>query len=651
MPFEDGIKTVSGSVANFTDGAAKVGCESVVATITASLSGTNTAKVTHIPSNNMLCLPTADVTINSMRFYTVNGVMYLNGTQTAAISSLAEEFKAFDFWLPKGTYYFQRGAIALPTYIRTYDDGAEFQVNNGTFTITEPKHLYVSFYMANKSYTNAKADLCIKIGSTSFPASDYEDTAPKREYTASLGRTIYGAEVDVVKGYGKETWKNAYFNGSNEESWSLASTGTYRYAFLSNGYIETNTMYTDILCDSITVNNTSENTNTDIITCRGTSYSSKRFYVFVPIQNSLGISDLTTFKTWLSNNPVTIVYQPTAPTDFTFTGQTIESEYGENSMWSDGGGDTFVSYHDNTHGFCTVNVNRLQSKNLFDKNHANVVTGYINTTSFTTGNSNAKTIYIPIKANTTYTVSKTAGQRFWLATSPVVPTNNALYTDRQVNNTATSISITSGANDRYLWAWIYLGGTDTGTLEDMLASVQIEFGSSASTFEAYSGESKTAYLHKVIFGGEVDVISGTCENYYSDSVTFDGSQDETWQKHGSIASWFYIDHYLTGAYANNNENDFIMSSWGSQRKYLNVADIQNGEYAYGVNERFVIKNTSFTEVADFKAWLAQNPVTIAYKLATPSIFSFPPISMETDEGENTLFATEGASAIIYRKES
>ena len=30
-------------------------------------------------------------------------------------------------------------------------------------------------------------------------------------------------------------------------------------------------------------------------------------------------------------------------------------------------------------------------------------------------------------------------------------------------------------------------------------------------------------------------------------------------------------------------------------------------------------------------------------------FTFPPISMETDEGENTLFATEGDSAITYRK--
>lgn len=33
----------------------------------------------------------------------------------------------------------------------------------------------------------------------------------------------------------------------------------------------------------------------------------------------------------------------------------------------------------------------------------------------------------------------------------------------------------------------------------------------------------------------------------------------------------------------------------------------------------------------------------------PETFTFEPISISTDEGENTLFATEGDSAITYRK--
>ena len=645
MPFEDGIKTVSGSVANFTDGAAKVGCESVVATITASLSGTNTAKVTHIPSNNMLCLPTADVTINSMRFYTVNGVMYLNGTQTSAISSLAEEFKAFDFWLPKGTYYFQRGAIAIPTYIRTYDDGAEFQVNNGTFTITEPKHLYVSFYMANKSYTNAKADLCIKIGSTSFQATDYEDTAPKREYTANLGRTVNYATVDVVKGTGKDYSKTVQLDSF---TWDYV-TDEYTYGyFVRSGNVTDMTTNKNFQATGYVNNGNPRNLLADgEIGVYNNGNAIRR-----PVIRDDSCTSLQQFLAKIDDYK--FVYECTGtPTDFTFTGQTIESEFGGNTMWNDGGGDTSVSYHDNTHGFCTVNVNRLQSKNLFDKNHANVVTGYINTTSFTTGNSNAKTIYIPIKANTTYTVSKTAGQRFWLATSPVVPTNNALYTDRQVNNTASSISLTSGANDRYLWAWVYLGGTDTGTLEDMLASVQIEFGSSASTFEAYSGESKTAYLHKVIFGGEVDVIQGKVDEYYPlyEIKSFNGM-------FGAVNNGycFYIqvddtEHTLTEVDANCMIANQLFT-------YGTVSRSSAPVWQYGGNDgttkthAFILPSEYDTlEKANNFLKSLETPLRVTLKRTTPNTFTFLPISMETDEGDNTLFATEGASALIYRKES
>ena len=32
-------------------------------------------------------------------------------------------------------------------------------------------------------------------------------------------------------------------------------------------------------------------------------------------------------------------------------------------------------------------------------------------------------------------------------------------------------------------------------------------------------------------------------------------------------------------------------------------------------------------------------------------FTFPPVTIDTQEGNNTLFATEGASALIYRKQT
>lgn len=684
MPFEDGIKTVSGSVVNFTDGAAKVGCDSVVATISASISGTNTAKVTHIPSNNVLCLPTADVTINSMRFYTVNGVMYLNGTQSATISSLHEDFKAFDFWLPKGTYYFQRGSIALATYIRTYDDMAEFQVNNGSFTLTEPTHLYVSFYMANKSYTNAKADLCIKVGSTSFGYADYEDTAPKREYTANLGRTVHYATADVAKGTGKDYSKTVKLSSF---TWDYV-TDEYSYGyFVRSGNITDMTTNMNFACTNY-VNN--GNPRSSIADGEIGVYN-KGNAIRRPVIRDDSCSSLEQFLEKIADYD--FVYECTGtPTDFTFTGQTIESEFCGNTMWNNGGGDISVTYHDNTHGFATINVNRLQSKNLFDKAHANVVVGYITATAYSSGSSNARTIYISIKANTTYTISRRAGQRFWVATSPVIPTNGALYTGRQVNNTATSITITSGENDRYLWAYIYLNGTDTDTLQEVLDSVQIEYGSSPSAYEAYSGVAKTAYLHKIVYGGQADVVKGTCE---PKNILLPSSTDSASTVVNGVTRSYSLDSQTWTLEGSNTKTDANWLIYNGANYVLSKALVVGDTYTYSHTlsancySQFTYKNTNgatralgylignanknasvtftvpsdFVELLRFQIGVIKTATSVSeeavFQLEKASSkteyapyfdpFTFPPISMETDEGENTLYADEGDSAITYRK--
>lgn len=163
-------------------------------------------------------------------------------------------------------------------------------------------------------------------------------------------------------------------------------------------------------------------------------------------------------------------------------------------------------------GSTECNISK-QGKNLFDKNNANIVTGYIGTSAFSEGNANAKTIYIPITPGVTYTVSKTAGQRFQIATSNVIPTNGATYTSRQSQSgSTTSLTITAGSNDTYLWAWIFLAGTDTGTLEDMVNSVQIEVGSTATAYEPYSApEVKTISWESeagTVYGGTLNVTTG-----------------------------------------------------------------------------------------------------------------------------------------------
>lgn len=136
-------------------------------------------------------------------------------------------------------------------------------------------------------------------------------------------------------------------------------------------------------------------------------------------------------------------------------------------------------------------VEKKTGKNLFNKDDSSLVGEYFITnegqlsgqTYFT------QSVILPIKSNTTYTVSKTAGNRFGLATFTSYPTSTMQSTIYVFDQRASSITITSGNSDTYLVAYVFNSQVDTGTVEDMLASVQIEKGSTATTYEPYT-ESK-----------------------------------------------------------------------------------------------------------------------------------------------------------------
>ena len=164
-----------------------------------------------------------------------------------------------------------------------------------------------------------------------------------------------------------------------------------------------------------------------------------------------------------------------------------------------------IDYDSN--GVSGMTISRF-GKNLFDKDHATVIDGYISTTTFSAGNRSAKTVYIPIKGGVTYTISKTAGQRFAVATSENIPANGVAFTSKSQHNTSSSDTITAGVNDKYLWAWVYMDGSDTGTLQDMLDSVQIEVGSSPSSYASFVKTDYNVDFDVTIYGGNFTSQTG-----------------------------------------------------------------------------------------------------------------------------------------------
>ena len=295
-------------------------------------------------------------------------------------------------------------------------------------------------------------------------------------------------------------------------------------------------------------------------------------------------------------------------------------------------------------------VNTLEcsnaGKNLFDKNNPNEIDGYITTTGFSTGNANAKTIYIPIKGGATYTVSKTAGQRFQLATAEVAPSNNATFTKRvSQSGSQSSLTIVSEANDKYLWAWIFLNGTDSGTLEDMLASIQIEVGSSATTYEPYTAPTVSEVdLGRTVYCGSAEVVSGS------------GADTGKKIKLNTLA-WIYNDTEYSYGYfdARYNQTDMSGNMNFACTEYINNGNarsaLANGEigvYNKGnAIKRLVIRDDSCTTLEQFLTKIED--YYLAYETTDSTPFTFDPIDPipETEETCN-FWSDEGDSTVVYR---
>lgn len=165
----------------------------------------------------------------------------------------------------------------------------------------------------------------------------------------------------------------------------------------------------------------------------------------------------------------------------------------------------------------------------------------------------------------------------------------------------------------------------------------------------------TLTLPETIYGGTVDAVTGEGEKTW-EFVEFDGSEDEHWLKavHSSSRVYFYINIIDYGLVF-----DIESVTWKCNRlvpSVYNYASNKNPEYSIGFTSlkylcTIVLENESMLSVDEFKAWLAENPVTVCYELATPKPFKVSQVSIPSLKGENTFFTNGENMDIIYKKES
>ena len=280
----------------------------------------------------------------------------------------------------------------------------------------------------------------------------------------------------------------------------------------------------------------------------------------------------------------------------------------------------------------------LKSKNLFDKDNANIVNGWIYIATMRLSNYNGnRMFYIPCEPNTTYTISRsiiTSSFRVATYDNTTFPTptdSNVDYTISNYieNNDGTSITITTGANAKFLI--VHYGKIEDTNMEQSLASIQVEKGSTATPFDPY-------YDYKLAGIGDYK------DNFYTDkgkwyfkqnigNVVLIGDTNELYTYQNN-ARFYLRREYFTDKTVPKNPTTNLMGVYCNrfveQTRSNTWAGVEGISYdnpnttLEPIGSSFDIACNSVATTAEaFKTWLSTHNLDLWYLLQNPQITEIP----------------------------
>ena len=279
----------------------------------------------------------------------------------------------------------------------------------------------------------------------------------------------------------------------------------------------------------------------------------------------------------------------------------------------------------------------ISGKNLFDKDNANVIDGYISTgnTTLLSNGPNNKLIWINIKNSTTYTISKkvfSSSSRFGIATSVEEPATGISISNAIRENNSNYLTVTSGQNDNYLIVYVWTSNS-TYTLEEALNTVQIEEGSVATEYEPYQSQTYPLSLGNIELakiGNYKDYIFKNVVGspYYNADLDLNG-----WYKYKAINKYTFTgnetisvtgDVFYTNNIADNILTSGIICICNRMKAVANTAQgssvpLNSCCFRPGDYSRFYFNMSSITTVAsEIKQYFQENITYVTYHLATPT---------------------------------
>lgn len=581
--------------------------------ITEDVSGTVSDEGTNLALENTAEAPfnTLDIKGNtSQQTYSGKNLVYTSGktdggitatynaaTGETTISGTAVRtyavFGAVADVLPAGTYTFSiQSAAPCAVGVATKASGGNrtgHNISTGatktTFTISEDSEqydIYLTGLTTNTAYSfTFKAMLEAGSSATSFEPYVGGTASPNPDYPQTVN-TVTGE--NVVQICGKNLW-GAEEHGSINENTGEDVWNANRWRTVGYIPVESNTAYT-----------LSSNASADIWYIFCFYDSGKNFISGVAVYG--GSQTQTT--------PANCKFMRCVVCDTAST-KTTERQLELGSSAS-----SFEPYQGQSY---EVNL----GKNLFDKDDASeVINAYIDTSAhkIATGN-NYRTAFIQCEPNTTYTISKTLSARFIIATTTDLPANNVSVSQDIAKNTDTTYTITTNSTAKYLCVFLYHSSYDTLTPEQILATLQIEKGSTATSYAAYF---EPIELCKI--GVYQDSIYKSDGKWYVHKevgeYTFTGNESPSVDTASTNTTRCLINNCLPAdAPAQPQATGTGKSNYFEYR--TNWSDDVAGIYS---NNRAIVfrgaKTTIGTTQDAVKAWLASTNPMYYYALATPT---------------------------------
>ena len=321
-------------------------------------------------------------------------------------------------------------------------------------------------------------------------------------------------------------------------------------------------------------------------------------------------------------------------------------------------------------GWDSLNVEQ-RGKNLFDESQLLQATGWaLNDSGYYFGTRGAFNnafgsgfLNLPkFKPNTQYTLSVNGYSDS--ATSATIfgfKYADGTYKEVRIEGTApTDVTLTSAAGKTVDSIYGTFGsGVNVITY---LKDIMLVEGTAAAEYVSYNGRSISITLGSTVYSGVLDVVAGVGEVTMT-KVTLDGSQTQQNSKYdgtyNAVARWNLSVPAEAVASITSNPNAISDKLRVTGVSYIGDFAGWSGTEALGFTFTLsqdgtrvgiaIPKSEGITSAATMNAWLAANPVTVAYELRNPIPISLTPHEVQSLAGDNTMWSdANGDLTVEYR---